>query len=213
MATRFRVCPHCKGKFDRRTEGKCPLCMQDVSCYSERQCPACQFYFRMSKRIDGKPHCPNPDCRVELYYPQGKTMLGQTILAADKDTSVKVVEMLEQHISIRNINLIGEPVVFVFEGSERNIEIKHAYALLDRSKTFLKRNNCDWSPHEFTIEVMEHILADKWYAENLVTLKQLRNDISKIGMDVYRVKKRNARINESQRQTYIDYKAFIPAWD
>lgn len=208
----FRVCPHCKGTFDRKHEGKCPHC-ETVLAQSTRQCPSCEHVFSRCKSENNHPSghrrklCPN--CGLELYYPQSIRMRGQTILMADKEAASLIVEIVEEHISHR------EQVIFVYDGNERNVEIIHAYALIDRSKTFLKRQNNDLglSAHTFTVELVQAVLKDRYWRENLVSLRQLRNDISKIAVDLFRQKKLNYTINEAQKQTYVNYQAFSAVWD
>lgn len=208
MTMGLRLCPHCDCQYDRCVNGKhCPLC-DGIIERGMRKCPACKQIFKQCVKADGKVYCPNyPACGVELYFPNSTRLRGQTVLAADKDCAQAIVVRLEQHISNRNA------LIFVYDGSERNGELVHAYALLDRSKTFLKRNNSSMSPHDFTLEVIEQVLGDKYWSEKLVTLRQLRNDISKIAMELYRQKKLNDKINVAHKVSSIDFRPFELAWD
>ena len=101
MASRFKTCPHedCGGWYERTVRnGLCPHCERPVHKITLRACPKCKFQFSRAVFINKKRCCPNPDCGVELYYPQGK-LKGQTLLLADKEAVKKMKELLETGIS------------------------------------------------------------------------------------------------------------------
>lgn len=202
MPNQFKICPHCEGKFERKIDGKCPLCSREVKT-KQRRCPACSVVFERCLKEGNKRFCP--ECGVELFYPTGIKMRGQTILAADKETAEIIVSILEDHISHRS------NTVFAFEFSERPAELVHAYALIDRSKVYLKKQNgVDVSAHEFTIELIKEVLKDSWWAEHLNSLAMVRNHIGKFAQELYARKKLNNAINGAHKSTFIDYGLFQP---
>ena len=181
----------------------CPHCSEEKS----RVCPACNQKFKRAKSKDNKRFCPH--CKVEIYYPRGR-LNGKTILAIDKETSEKIVRLLEEDISKK------DEVVFTFEHGERTVQLVHAYALLDRSKTFLSKQQDDLglNPHEFILEVVQEVLEDKfWSSIELGSLAMFRNHVGKFAQDLFRKKKLDRTINEARKAAIVDYNGFKPVWN
>lgn len=192
MKNKLKECPACHKPFMHRIENKCPHCEVELDQQRKvsRTCPSCGHSFKQSKRVNNIPHCPK--CQTPLYFPTGR-MQGQTLLQRDKDTCQQIVTIVEEHIGKR------EKCEYVFEGSERNAQITHAYALLDRSKTFFRRNNeKNLDPHDFTIDLLKRVLKDGWWGQNLKSLAQIRSSVGQFALELYKQKRSEAKSDSFQ---------------
>lgn len=205
-----KMCPHCDRGYDRTIDRKCPHCEKQIKIGS-RKCPACTEIFQLSKSknrlLNNQPHCPK--CGIRLHFPSGK-LNGQTMLYADKECAETIVRLVEEVISSRG------NILFEFEpGGERSAELVHAYALLDRSKTFLRKqqNDLGLSPHAFTVELVKLVLADPFWKDNLKSLAMIRNNIGRYAQDLFRDKKLRFEQNEARAMTFVDYSVLTPTWN
>lgn len=128
----------------------------------------------------------------------------------DKITSEKLVELLEEVISKRSETL------FAFEpGSERSVQLVEAYALIDRSKTFLRKQKDKYglNPHDFIIEVFEMMMKEPSWRDNITTLRFVRNDIGGYAQKLFEKKKQESQLKKAAKSTFIDYSVMMPEWN
>lgn len=199
------TCLFCSKNFDRTMEGKCPYCEREHP-RNLRKCPECGYYFVLSCRAK-KQACPV--CKVALYLPQGKSNTCHTLAA--KETSERLVKLLEATVSAQ---YGGIEFAFEYKG-ERERELKFAYALVDRSRTFIKKQTFKFGvdPYEFVVEVVETMLADPYYKTNIKSFQQAMNNISKVAAEVWGKKKLAYLQNKAAQASYIDFSPMMPEWN
>jgi hypothetical protein len=104
--------------------------------------------------------------------------------------------------------------VFTFT-HDRPTELVCAYALIDRAKTFLKKqkNKYGLEPHLFIVGTMELMLADRWWHDNIVGYRMTFNQVSRYALQYWEKKKLDREINEARKKTFIDYTILSPQWN
>jgi rRNA maturation protein Nop10 len=198
MASQIKVCPHCRGYYERKMNGCCPHCGKKVGIRAprDRTCPACKYKFKFAVLDGKKRHCPN--CGIELYYPQGK-LAGQTLLMADKEAVNEILALLEKHISRR------DAVNFTFSDSEKRRELFHGYQLVSSASSFIVKQKQQIPPYVLARLAVEEGLANG--LAGAMSLAQFRGSAGRLLANAYR--KEQARLNVNQMAAAsIDYEAF-----
>lgn len=135
----------------------------------KRICPKCTHEFARAKRKDKVPHCPS--CDVAMYYPTGK-LKGKTLLYEDKeDVDYAIKRVCEAHED--------------FGTHGPNAERHFAYDMLFRCKVYLERRGQIMDYHKFFRGLIDYILEQKWWKDNLKSLIMLKNRIANFAKEFY----------------------------